>query len=404
MPKHQRDISNKTKNIVGSPIRKITRLLEEAGEKESIISFGGGAPSLAPPQESMNHLIEKLRKEPQRSVCYNSTPGLLKTREAVTEMLKEEEKIDIDPKEEITLTAGGTQGLYAALQTLINPGQEVMISDPAYVGYPEAIKLAGGKVNRIKTTWQEDFQITPEKINNNITKKTEALILLSPDNPTGRMLTEKNLKGIIEVVEDQDLWLITDDIYKDIVFEDQEFINTRKIGAYENTVTCSSFSKTASVPGMRIGYTYGPKEVIKNMTQLLQYEALCIGRIPQIFLQHFLSEKGKHKRNYIQKEVLPVYKHRKNIMKKVLKEKLPKAGYSEPKGAFYYFLDVSRYLENYKDEEQFSHELYKEAEVVVIPGGYFGEEGKNHVRLTFVSEPEDRIKEGINRISEFLVS
>ncbi|MFW5902357.1 MAG: pyridoxal phosphate-dependent aminotransferase [archaeon] len=400
--KVHKDLSKRTERIEGSPIRRIARLLEEAGEEESIISFGGGAPSLAPPQESMNYLAEKLKKEPQESTSYCSTPGTLKTRKLITDIIKEEENIEINPKTEITLTHGGTQGLYATLQTLINPGQEVIIQDPEYVGYPHPIKLAGGKIKRLKTTWQEDFQMTPEKVNEAITKDTEVIMTISPDNPTGRMLTDENLKGIVEIVEDEDLWLITDDIYKDIIYENAEFINSRKYGARENTITCNSFSKTASIPGMRIGYTYGPEHFIKNMTQLLQYEALCISRIPQIFLQHFLREKGKYKREYIEEKVLPTYKHRKNIMKKELKEKLPEAGFTEPEGAFYFFVDLSKYMEGFKDEEELSDSLYKEEEVVVIPGGYFGKEGKNHVRFTFVSESGERIKEGMERIKNLL--
>jgi len=399
---NQKNLSKRTEKIEESPIRRIARLLEEAGEKESIISFGGGAPSLAPPKESMEHVAEKMKKQPQKSVCYNSTPGTPKTRKAITEVLKEEEDIDIDPKTEITLTHGGTQGLYATLQTLINTGQEVIIQDPEYVGYPQPIKLAGGKLNRIKTTWQEDFQMTPEKVNEAITKDTEAVMIISPDNPTGRMLTDENLKGIVEIVEDEDLWLVTDDIYKNIIYEDAEFTNSRKFGARENTVTCNSFSKTASIPGMRIGYTYGPEKFIKNMTQLLQYEALCIAHLPQIFLQHFLRNKGKYKRKYINETVVPTYRHRKNVMKKQLEKELPEAGFSEPEGAFYFFVDMSPYMEGFEDEEDLSETLYEEEEVVVIPGGYFGNEGKNHVRFTFVSEPEERIKEGIKRISEFL--
>ena len=159
-----RNLSKRTEQIEKSPIRRITRLLEEAGKKESVISFGGGAPSLAPPQDSVNHVAEKMKKEPQKSISYGSTPGLLETREKITKMLKKEENIDIDPEKEITMTHGGTQGLFATLQTLINPGQEVMIPNPEYLGYPQAIKIAGGKINWVKTTWKEDFQITPEKV------------------------------------------------------------------------------------------------------------------------------------------------------------------------------------------------------------------------------------------------
>lgn len=399
-----KSLSQRTEDIVGSPIRRITRLLEEAGEKESVISFGGGAPSLAPPQESVNYLAEKLKKEPQKSVAYNSTPGTPKTRKVITDLIEEEENIEVDSEKEITMTHGGTQGLYAALQTLIDPGQEVIIQDPEYVGYPEVIKLAGGKMNRIETTWKENFQMTPEKVNEAINDDTEVIMVISPDNPTGRMLTNENLKGIVEIVEDKDLWLITDDIYKDVIYGDNKFVNSREYGARENTVTCSSFSKTASIPGMRLGYTYGPEDFIKNMTQLLQYEALCIAHPPQLFVQHLLRERGKHKRRYINETVLPTYRHRKDVMKEELEDKLPEANFSDPEGAFYFFVDMSSYMKGFEDEEDLSTSLYEDEEVVVIPGGYFGDEGEDHVRFTFVSEPEERIRKGIDRMSEFLES
>ena len=168
----RRDFSERTERITESPIRRIARLLEEAGEKESIISFGGGAPSLAPPKDSMEHVAKKIKEESQKSVSYCSTPGSLKTRKAITKVIEKEEDVQVDPEKEITLTHGGTQGLYATLQTLLNPGQEVIVQDPEYVGYPETIKLAGGKLNRVKTTWEEDFQMTPEKVNEAITKDT----------------------------------------------------------------------------------------------------------------------------------------------------------------------------------------------------------------------------------------
>ena len=227
-------------------------------------------------------------------------------------------------------------------------------------------------------------------------------MLISPDNPTGRMLTDENLKGIVEIVEDEDLWLLTDDIYKNIIYGEKEFTNSREFGAREKTITCNSFSKTGSIPGMRIGYTYGPEDFISNMTKLLQYESLCMAKPPQIFINHFLREKGKYKRKYINETVLPTYKKRKDVMKESLEKYLPKANFTEPAGAFYFFVDMKNYLKNFKDEEEFSKKLYEEKEVVVIPGRYFGNEGKEHVRFTFVSEPQKKIKEGIKRISEFL--
>jgi len=386
------DISNRAKKYKGSPIRRISSMLEKAGNNKKIISFGGGAPSLAPPQEIIKYVEKKLEKEPQKSVAYTSTPGPTHTRKLISEDLKKEEKIDI-PTDNITLTVGGTEALYSTFQTIINPGDEIITTDPCYLGYTEPIKLARGKQVRIPTYWHENFQIKEERLKEAITKKTKAMILISPDNPTGATQETKNLKAIVEICEDKKIWLITDDIYKNIVFE-EKFTNSRKFGGYENTISLSSFSKSASIPGVRIGYAYGPKQVINKISELKQATSLTAPKLATLFVDKFLENKGKIKKKYLSKIVVPTYKRRRNHMKKMLK-KYTDLEFAVPKGAFYYFINIG------KEDEKFSNKLL-EKNVVVIPGKYFGNNGKKHIRLTFVSEPKNRIEEGIKVIGEEL--
>ncbi|HIJ98547.1 TPA: aminotransferase class I/II-fold pyridoxal phosphate-dependent enzyme, partial [archaeon] len=169
--------------------------------------------------------------------------------------------------------------------------------------------------------------------------------------------------------------------------------------APENTLSVFTYSKSCSAPAFRLGYIYGPQKAIEAIAKLSQYVNLCPSNISQIGAEAFY----KVKKQYLQKTVLPTYRKRMEVMGKMLKKHLPDAGFVKPHGAFYYFVDFSLYLRDLKlNEEKFSEKLLKEKHVVVIPGRYFGQSGRRHCRLTFVSEKESRIKEGIQRIAEFV--
>lgn len=395
-------MSETTHEIRISPIRKMAALLEKASAEHDIISFGGGAPSLAPPREILDFLGKKLEKEPQRTSGYGSTKGMPHVLELICRMLKDEEGIDVNPEKEMALAEGGTEALFAAFIALLDRGDEIVLADPTYVGYYGPLKMLGIRHNAVPVHWQDDFQVTPDAVNDAMTKKTKAVLLLSPDNPTGRIISDRNLRGIVELAEDKGIWLITDDIYKDIIYEGR-FTNSRKFGGYENTVTCCSFSKSASLPGFRSGYFYGPEKLVNKMEIIRSYIDLCAQRPVQYCIEKFLENHAKVKKRYIKKTVVPTYKKRRDAMAELLAKHMPDAGIAVPKGAFYFFPNISHYLNRMKmTEERFCDALFEEKKVVAIPGNYFGERGRNHVRLTFVSETEERIKEGFGRISEFI--
>ncbi len=288
------------------------------------------------------------------------------------------------------------------LQTLLDPGDEIITPDPSYLGYREPIKLTGAKEVMVPSSWEIGFQIDQEKFKEAISKKTKAIMIASPDNPTGTLYNDESMKFLTDMAEDHDLWLITDDIYKHIVFEGK-FVNSRHYGAEEKTITCCSFSKTASIPGLRIRYFYGPKEVVRKISEIKQSTSLAPGRTVQYAVRKFLENKGRIKREYLSKVVIPTYKRRKEKMHECIDKYLPEAGYSVPNGAFYFFPDMRQYLSRMgMDDVQFADALLEEEKVVVIPGRFFGKQGIGHVRLTFVSETEERIDEGFQRITRFI--
>ena len=395
-------ISKRVARMHGSPIRRIATMLAKAAGDKEIISFGGGAPGLAPPKEVVNYLVEKLRKEPRKTTAYGSTIGLPNVLKLIAQNLKEDEKIKIDAEKELTVTVGGTEALYDTLSAIIDPGDEVIISDPTYLMYQPMIDLHDGKAVSIPCRWKEDFQMMPDKVAEKINRKTKAIILLNPDNPTGRVQSKENVRGLVELAEDKDLWLITDDIYKYLIYGGKKFVNSRTFGGYDNTITCCSFSKTCSIPGMRVGYAYGPAGIIDRIEKMEQYTSLCPSKASQFMVEKFLENHAAVQKRYLKNVVVPFYTKGRDTMEKALKEYLPDAGFHTPHAAFYFFPDMKTYLKKKKlDDVKLSEILFQKKKLAVVPGRFFGNYGKGHVRMTYASEPPERIMQGMKRVGEF---
>jgi aspartate aminotransferase len=285
--------------------------------------------------------------------------------------------------------------------SLMNPGDEVIVTDPTYLGYREMIELAQGKPKWLPVNVEDGYQPNIEAFKKAVSKKTKAVMILSPDNPTGRILNEAFVKALVDLAQEYDFWIISDDIYKHIIYEGEHVWISRFPDAQERTITVCSFSKEASIPGLRIGYTLAPKEIIDSMEKMQQYSTLAPDSLAQFALVKFLKENMKEP--YLKNTVLPYYVKKRNFMGKMLDSQLPMARTVTPPGAFYYFVDMRPYLSKLKlDEEEFAGKLLKERGVAVIPGRFFGDNGRGHIRLTFVSESEERIELGFKKVADFI--
>ncbi|MBM1154738.1 pyridoxal phosphate-dependent aminotransferase [archaeon] len=392
-------IAERTRQIKRSPIRKIAELLARAAGRPTIISFGGGAPGIPPPKELMEKARELVTNWPPYK--YTATRGVPSLLSALSDYIKRYTGQEYDPKKEITVTEGGTEGILLALMALVDPGDEVILMNPTYVGYWQPIKLCGGIIRDIPVYVEEGFQPNPERIKEAISERTKLLILLTPDNPTSRIVKREIAQAIIDLANDHDFWVLYDDIYGHMVYEGENVWVSGLPGARERVVTVSSFSKMASIPGLRLGFAYGPEEVIAAMEKVKQYVTLCSSTFSQLLAEYFLTTGVLEK--YIREVVVPTYKRQRDAMYEALTELLPEARTVKAPASFYHFVNVQPYLERLgMNDEEFSERLFHEKEVVVIPGMYFGSRGENHIRLTFVSEPPERIREGLKRIAEFL--
>jgi aspartate aminotransferase len=396
-----RELSRRVEKIHVSPIRRVAALLDEARERGNMISFGGGAPSVPPPQGLLDEFSRLLGTNPLRTCGYTGTRGIPELRAAVAEDAMKYGRVDFDPSSEIILSTGATEAIFSVTMSLIDAGDVVVVTDPTYLGYREMIELAQGKPRWLRVNVEDGYQPSGEELKKVVSKKTKAMMVLSPDNPTGRILNEAFVKTLVDLAQDYDFWIISDDIYKHVIYEGQNVWISRYPGAKERTITVCSFSKEASIPGLRLGYTLAPKEIIESMEKMQQYSTLAPETLAQFALVKFLKENMKEQ--YIKNTVLPYYVKKRNLMGKMLQTHLPLARTVKPAGAFYYFVDMRPYLSKLNlSEEEFAARLLKETRVAVIPGRFFGDNGRGHIRLTFVSEPEERIEMGIRRIADFI--
>lgn len=387
-----------------SPIRRVAGLLAEANKRKELISFGGGAPSLPPPKEVSNEIVKRMSEDPQGTCVYTGTRGFLELRKLVAEEWARRQGAAYEPEKEVIMTDGASEAIFSAYMTIFNKNDEVILTDPTYLGYLESAQLAGARFAKLPVKVEEGYQPNLELLKSLITRRTKAVVLLSPDNPTGRIVRPDFVKGLVDLAVDYDFWVINDATYRDIAYGDvvQPKISSLP-GAHERVISVGSFSKEASIPGLRLGYALGPSEIIDGIEKVKQYTSLAPNTVSQYAMIRFLS--GDVKERYLRDLVIPTYVRRRDCMDKCIKEQLPEAKTVTPDGAFYFLVDMRRYLAAMdRDEQDFCNRLLYRKAVVVIPGSFFGENGAGHVRMTFVSEPEERIEVGMKHIGEYVFS
>ena len=397
-------LSDRVTSLHISPIRRVTALLAEANRRKEIISFGGGAPSLPPPKEVAEEIVRRMSDDPQGTTAYSGTRGYLDLRRLVADDWARRQGEAYDHETEVIMSEGATEAIFAALHSILNKNDEVILADPTYLGYLEAAQLAGGRIARLPASVEDQYQPSLEVLKSLVSRRTKAFVLLSPDNPTGRIIRLPFVKGLLDLAVDNDFWIIYDATYRDIVYgENIQPKLTSFPGAHERVISVGSFSKEASAPGLRLGYALGPSEVIDAIEKIRQYTTLAPNTLSQRAMLRFLT--GDVKQKYLREIVIPTYAARRDFMEKAILKYLPDATTARPDGAFYFFVDMRKYLAAMErtDNELCDH-LLKQKGVVAIPGSFFGEKGAGHVRMTFVSEPEERIDLGMKRIGEFVFS
>ena len=378
-------VSETIKNIKPSGIRK---LFDIVSEMKDAISLGVGEPDFDTPWHIRDEGIYALERG---KTFYTSNAGLMDLRKEVCNYIKRTQGIDYEPKTEVLITVGGSEAIDIGLRAIINPGDEVIIPQPAYVSYVPCTVLAGGKPVIVNLKAENDFRLTAEELKSAITDKTKLLILPFPNNPTGAIMGANDLKEIAEVVIENDIYVMSDEIYGELTYKGRHVSIASLPKMRERTILINGFSKAYAMTGWRLGYACAPQEIIKQMTKIHQFAIMCAPTASQYAAIEALRNGDEDV-----KQMKDAYNQRRRFLTNAFKEmNLP---CFEPYGAFYVFPCIKEFG---MTSEEFATKFLEEEKVAAVPGSAFGESGEGYLRISYAYSIE-KLKIAMERLNRFV--
>ena len=390
--------SKKAMNITPSITLAITakaKELKEAGV--DVVSFGAGEPDFNTPKNIMDAAIKSMEGGKTK---YTPTSGIIELREAICKKLKEDNNLSYNSNE-IIVSTGAKQCLADAFMAILNPGDEVIVPVPYWVSYPELIKLADGVPVFVEGKEENDYKYTLESLNKVVNDNTKAIIINSPNNPTGTVYSIEELKEIAEFAQKHDLIIISDEIYEKLIYDGKKHVSVASLSedAYNRTIVINGFSKSYAMTGWRLGYAAGNAEVIKLMTSVQSHITSNTNSIAQYAGVEALNGPKDEIEKMVKK-----FEERRNLMIDRIKN-ITGLSVIRPEGAFYVMINLKNYLGKSINENvinnsvDFSRELLEHEKVAVIPGSAFGLD--KYIRLSYATS-EELILKGLDRIESFL--
>src|SRR3989344_4053261 len=387
------NISERVKKIVVSPIKEMRILAEKV---PGAISFGQGMPYVDTSPEIKEKLVAALKTKDISK--YSTSPGLPELRQKLAERVMKKRGLQGILPENILVTVGAMEGLGAAVMTLINPGDEVIVVTPGFSSHIEQILLAGGKPVFVPLIEEKGWALDVDAFKKAITKKTKAILLCNPSNPTGTVYSKEDLQEIEHLVVKHDIILILDEPYDFLLYDNAEFYSPASNPALKNNlIACFSFSKEFAMTGYRIGYVYADSGIINQMMKVHDAFCICAARISQEAALAALSISDEFTKDLVKK----LDYNRRLVMKWL--DKMPELfEYQVPKGAYYIFPRYKTSNPKLKSMNSFNFclKLLYEAKVETVPGAAFGPAGENHIRMSFGAKPEE-LEEGMKRLKKW---
>lgn len=384
-------VNERVASLRGKQAATFLDLLAMAAERSDVISLGRGEPDVPTPTHIAKAAIEAIEAG---HTTYTHPAGLLALREAIGRRLEHDNGLRYDPGSEIVVTTGAQEAMAVIFQTLLDPGDEVLLATPHYLAYEENIRVAGGVPVFVSTRESDDFEMRVEEVEPLITDKTKILVLISPANPTAGVLTRGTLERMAHLAIRHDLIVLSDELYDKVVYEGFEPVSIATMpGMRERTIVVNGFSKTYSMTGFRVGYMAAPAEFCRDATVVRhaftistptpsQYAAIAALDGPQDHID----------------QMLQVYTERRETMRRFF----DRIGvtYGVPRGGFYFFANISKAgLGSF----EFCARAVRDHRVLFFPGTMFGATGEGYVRISFLA-PKDQLNEALSRFEALWAS
>lgn len=366
----------------------IRRFFDIAAEMDDVISLGVGEPDFKTPWLIRKKAIDVLEKG---RTNYTANAGLAELRSCIAGYLEKTIHTRYDPKNEIVVTVGGSEAIDLVIRALVDPGDEVLVVEPAFVCYEPLVRIAGGVPVIIETKAEDEFRLTADELRAKITDKTKLLFLPFPNNPTGAIMRREDLEAIAEVLRGTDIIVASDEIYSELTYSGKHVSIAEIDGMRERTVVINGFSKSFAMTGWRLGFAAGPEPIIIQMLKLHQYQIMCAPSVSQFAAVDALK--------YCDEDVTAM-RDEYNMRRRFVVDGFNKLGLDcfTPQGAFYVFPCIRS---TGMTSEEFCEKLVYTKKVAVVPGNAFGECGEGFVRVSYAYSIA-HLKEALVRIGEFL--
>jgi len=378
-------LTDSVKDIKPSGIR---RFFDLVSSRKDVITLGVGEPDFVTPWHVRDAAVYSLETGKTQ---YTSNAGMPELRDEIAQYIGKQFKVEYDPAKEIIVTIGGSEAIDLALRSLIGPGDEILIPEPCYISYSPIASLCGGTAVGVETFPEDHFKLRAETLKAAITPKSKVLILCYPSNPTGGIMTYEDWLPIVKLVEEHDLFVISDEIYAELTYGTKHVSFAAMPGMKDRTMLVSGFSKAFAMTGWRLGYACGHPDIIAAMLKIHQYTVMSapiMGQYAAIeALRNGMEEKDR---------MVEAYNQRRRLVVKGFRE----AGLEchEPQGAFYAFPSIAS---TGLTSEQFAQRLLEEANVAAVPGDVFGLGGEGHLRCSYATSVNNLV-EALDRIGQFV--
>jgi aminotransferase len=377
--------ADRLKGIKRSGIRRFFALAQETPDT---INLSVGEPDFTPPLHALEAGWQAAK---EGKTHYAATNGIPELREALAQKAYREYGLSYDPNSEILITVGGTEAIFSALISLINPGDEVLIPNPGFVCYAPCVLLAGGVPVSVPLLEKNGFKPSIGDVMSLITERSRVMILNYPNNPTGGVLSRDEVVALAKIAVERDMIVISDEVYEKIIYDNASHHCAATFpGMRERTLVINSFSKTYAMTGLRVGFVYGPMELVSSIWLAHQYTVACVDTIAQ----HIALAALREKQDFVEKMVQE-FDRRRHLVYKRLNE-IEGFNCILPKGAFYVFPKIKSFG---MSSEEFAEFLIKSAHIATVPGSAFGSYGEDYIRISYAAAYE-QLDEALDRMEK----